>query len=74
MSYGPKPKSRCREVTILCRVNRHNHHSSFEVWERTGVSGDDAARVVLYKGDSFADAYAMGITYLTPLEENEYPR
>jgi hypothetical protein len=54
MPYGPKPVSRCREVTILCKMDRHTRTSSFKVWERVGLSGEDAARETLYEGPDFA--------------------
>lgn len=48
----------CREVTMLCRVDRHTRKASFKVWSRTGVSGEDPPRTVLYEGDNWNEAYA----------------
>jgi hypothetical protein len=50
-------QSACREVTILCRVDRHTRTSTFKVWERTGLGGENAPRITLYEGASFAEAY-----------------
>jgi hypothetical protein len=58
MAYGPAPKSRCREVTIRCRINGHTRLSEFKVWERNGISGDDPVMTVLYDGPSWEQAYA----------------
>jgi len=52
------PSFMCREVTMLCRVDRHTRTSTFKVWERTGVSGEDPTRKPLYEGESWAQAYA----------------
>jgi hypothetical protein len=54
MPYGPKPQFRCREVTMLCKVNRRDHETLFRVWERHGLSGEDAERTTLYEGPDWA--------------------
>jgi hypothetical protein len=69
MAFGPKPVSRCREVTILCKMNRRDHSTTFKVWERNGLSGENAPLNVLYEGTSFAGAYAMLTDAAETIEE-----
>lgn len=52
------PSFMCREVTMLCAVDRHTREAKFKVWEREGVSLTDPPRVLLYEGDSWPQAYA----------------
>ena len=58
MAFGSIPLSQCREVTILCRMDRRTRESSFKAWERMGLAGEDAPRKTLYEGSSWAQAYA----------------
>lgn len=69
MSYGPQPLSKCREVTILCRMDRHTRINSFKVWERTGLAGEDAPRNTLYEGPSWPQAYAAMTAASETIEE-----
>jgi hypothetical protein len=69
MPYGPKPMPRCREITILCRMDGHTRQSSFKVWERNGVSGQDAPRNTLYDGASWEQAYAAMTAATEVIEE-----
>lgn len=64
----------CREVTMLCRVDRHDRKVSFKVWERTGLSGVDAPRITIYEGDNFALAYSALTLKAERIEEGVLPR
>lgn len=71
MFGGPKPM--CREITMLCRVDRNTRIATFKVWERNGLSGTDPVRRVLYEGERYGDAYDAMMRNMDYIEEGLLP-